>query len=142
MAQRRQDSARCSGNSEDEGQTLRAAGALGREIHPAAWGEIGASALSRHDAQPRPLGSSAGGGEPGDGWLAGHQACLPPRGRCLSLEGMGRWFSSLAWLLLCFLSFWELNISFLFLFLILLFNQIVIRVKYVHLRALIQCSKV
>lgn len=75
-----------------------------------AWGERGASALSRHNSQPRPLGSPAGGGEPSA--LAGHQACLPPRGPCLSLEGMGHWFSSLAWPLLCFLSFWELTFPF------------------------------
>ena len=53
---------------------------------------------------------------PAQRWLAGHQACLPPRGRCLSLEGMGLWFSFLAWPLLCFLSFWELTFTFSFFF--------------------------
>lgn len=79
---------------------------------PAAWGEKGASALSRHNFSSTPWAA---------GWreevspalaLAGNQACLAPRGHRLSLEGMGRWFSSLAWPLLCFLG--SGNLHFLF----------------------------
>lgn len=55
--------------------------------------------------QPRPLGSRwREEASPALALLAGNQAGLPPRGRRLSLEGMGRWFSSPAWPLLCFLS--------------------------------------
>lgn len=85
--------------------------------------------------QPRPLGSRWREEASPARALAGNQAGLPPRGRRLSLEGMGRWFSSPAWPLLCFLG--SGNSHFLCLSVLMLrFHQIIVRVTHARLRAL------
>lgn len=124
-AQRQQASHPNNGSRGHGGRTRRTAGAL-EGGHPRRPGEKGASALSRHNSQPRPwaalreeVSPARAGGAPG----------LPPSTwPSLSLEGMGHWFP--LWLGLCCASSASGNSHFLF---NPAFNQIIIRAMHVYL---------
>lgn len=128
----------CSGRRGHGGQALRAAGAQGGETPPCGLETRGASALSRHNASPAPW--AAGGGRRG----ARRWRWLGTRPFSLHVAAAFPWKGWVAafplWLGLCCASS-VLGTHVSFVFLMLTFNQIIVRVMHVHLRALVQGSK-
>lgn len=106
-----------------------------RGTQPAAWGERGASALSRHNVSPAPWAAGGGRRRAGRGRWRGTRPASLHVAAAFPWKGWVAGFP-LRLGLCCASSVLGTHISFVFLVLMLLFHQIIVRVTHACLRAL------